>query len=229
VVVKLTARDHALVTDLALSHVLSRDQILALGYFNSVTRANTRLRLLRAHGFVASLETPFFHQSLYMAGSNTADVCGDWLASVLRGRSATPRFLQHALAVTNVRLSLLNRRALEWRFELPSRCECAYGGKTFQVRPDGIAVSTAGLTLIEVDCGHVAPFKFREKLLGFEAMLNSGRANAHWRASSFKVLTVTTGALRAKHLRALVPPNCSYDFRCETFSSLGITCPSGWS
>lgn len=227
--VRLTERDVKLVRDVALSHVLSRDQIIRLGYFGSITRANTRLRELKAAGYVRVLETPFFAQSLYVAGRYAPAVVGERIAQLVNGRAESPRFLQHALAVTNVRLYLLHKGATAWLFEVQGHCTFNLGTRSYEVRPDGIAVTSNGLVVVEVDLGHVTPSKFREKLLCFERFMTCGAVKQEWDVSDFRVLTVTSGKLRASRLANLVPRQPSFHFRCDTFEALGISCPGTWS
>ena len=226
---RLTSRDRRLMKDMALSLVLSRDQILALGYFTSVTRANTRLRELRAEGIVRRIETPFFAQSLYAVGPGAEVLLGDRIARIVAGRTGSPRFLQHALCTTSVRLALLAKGASAWRFEQQLRAKFRHGGKDFEVRPDGLAVLASGLIAVEVDLGHVAPSKFQEKLKAFDAFVTSGECARHWNEPTFTLLTVTTGQLRASRLASLVPKNCSYRFECRPAEKLGISFAGAWS
>lgn len=107
--VRITDRDKKLVSDLALSHLLSRDQILELGYFSSICRLNTRLRELSAIKLVRRLETPFFNQSLYMAGHFAHEVVGVQVSKLLESRSNFPRFVRHALSVSSTRIALCRK------------------------------------------------------------------------------------------------------------------------
>ena len=226
---RLTPRDVQLVKDIGLSYVMSRDQIVSLGYFSSVTRANTRMRALRALGLLRRIETPFFAQSLFVAGPRSVDIVGERIASILAGRTSSPRFIQHALCVNNVRLALLEKGATAWRFEQQLSSSFRFAGREYQVRPDGLTVSDAGLVAVEVDLGHVAPSKFREKLLGFDAFAASGECARHWHAPTFKVLTVTTGKLRAKRLICCVPQDSRFTFECLTFDQLSVPFIGHWS
>lgn len=226
---RLTPRDVRLVKDIGLSYVMSRDQIVSLGYFSSITRANTRIRALRALGVVRRIETPFFTQSLFVAGPRSVGIVGERIASILAGRTGSPRFIQHALCVNNVRLALLKKGATAWRFEQQLSTSFRFAGREYQVRPDGLAVSDAGLVAVEVDLGHVAPSKFREKLLGFDAFADSGECARQWHAPTFKVLTITTGKLRAKRLLRCVPPDSRLTFECLTFDQLRVPFIGHWS
>jgi len=225
---KLTDRDVRLVRDIALSHVLSRDQVLALGYFSTVTRANTRIRGLVAEGFLKRLETPYYRQSLYVAGAIAKQIVGERIAETLRGRPGSPRFLQHSLAVTGVRAALQGP-GKKWRFELQVSCGFQFAGRDLEIRPDGAIVDTEGVTLVEVDMGHVTPSKYKEKLRTFDAFIRSGACMHHWGVSEFRVLTVTTGQARATSLAKLLPKQCAFSHVCTTFRDLHVSEVEPWS
>lgn len=227
---QLTSRDIQVLRDFALSHVLSRDQLLALGYFSTVTRVNTRLRELMGVGLVKRLETPFFAQSLYMASASATEVIGERVGPLLAGRSGSPRFLQHALTVTNARISLLGKGASAWRFEQQLRATFAVGGKPLEVRPDGLAViPNRGLLAVEVDLGHVNPAKFAEKLRAYDAFIATGECKRAWGEPTFRLLTLTTGSLRAKHLAQSLPSGSALVHDVLTFNQFGVQAASNWS
>lgn len=225
----LTERDHKLVFEVAMSHVLSRDHILALGLFGSVTRVNTRLRVLRELGLVRLLETPFFKGSLYVPGVNAPDVLEGRVARLVANRQPSPRFLQHALATTNIRLAMLAKGATEWRFEPMLWRTFEVAGKKLEVRPDGMAITRKGCVIIECDLGHVAPTKFAAKLDAYHQFLKGGHARRLWQIDDFNLLVVTTGKLRAQRLHELAPGECSYPLIVQTFEELGAAMVGGWS
>jgi hypothetical protein len=225
----LTDRDFRLLRDVALSHVLSRDQILGLGYFGSVTRANTRLRELRGQGLIQPLATPFFGQNLYGIGAKGRPVLGDRIGRIVAARTGSPRFLQHALMVTSTRIALMNNGASAWRFEQQLTCTFAHRGKAVTVRPDGLARMPSGPVVIEVDLGHVAPANFAQKLAAYDAFLATGNCRRIWHIPNFKVLAVTTSRRRAASLAQLLPSQASYELRCVTFEELGLPIIGGWS
>lgn len=225
----LTSRDRSVVRDIALSHILSRDQLIALGYFSSITRANTRLRVLRELGFVKKLETPFFSQSLYMAGVNAPELAGERIAALLKGRAESPRFLQHALSVTAIRIALKERGASEWRFEAQLRRSFTDGGKTFEVRPDGMAIGGKVPLAIEADMGHAALPKLADKLAAFDRFLRSGESERAWGIRQFNLLIVTTGRRRARSIEEQVPEGLVSRCLVQTFTELGAVHVGGWS
>lgn len=226
---RLTERDVRLLRDLALSHVLSRDQVIDLGYYGSITRANTRLRELCDLGLASRIATPFFAQSLYVATRKAGQVVGERIANLIAGRAQSPRFLQHALVLTNVRIELVKRGATAWRFEQQIRVPFTYGGREYQVRPDGMAVMPDSLLLVEADLGHVAPAKFKEKLMALDAFVASGECQRLWKQERPSLLTLTTGRLRAAHLRRLAPAQPMFEYACQTFSECGVKSVGGWS
>lgn len=226
---RITPRDFSLLRDVALSHVLSRDQVLELGYFSSITRANFRLRQLERAGLLTRLKTPFYSQSLYAIGRDSSVYLGEKVSKVVSGRLGTPRFIQHALCTTNVRLRLLRGGATGWRFEQQLWSTCKYGGRTFEVRPDGLAIFTDKLVAVEVDLGHASPSKVAQKLLGYQAFQASGEVVRAWNVPSFSLLVVTTGTLRATRLTRLVPSQREFQYECKTFNELNIACPGAWS
>mgnify|MGYP001191785207 CR=1 FL=1 len=225
----LTERDRKLVHEVAMSHVMSRDQILTLGLFGSVTRVNTRLRVLRELGLVRHLETPYFAGSLYVPGCNAPEVLSGRVARLITNRQPSPRFLRHALSVTNIRFALMNKGATEWRFEPMLWRTFESAGNNFEVRPDGMAITAKGALLIECDLGHVSPQKFAAKLAVYHEFLRGGQAKRLWGINNFNLITVTTGKLRAERLRELAPSNCSYGFLVQTFEELGAGMVGGWS
>jgi len=221
---KLTIRDKALIDDLALSHVLSRDQLLELGYFGSITRVNTRLRELAREGFIVPLETPFISQRLYGCGKRASDIVSARVSRLISARSVSPRFLQHALAITNVRIALQKRGMAEWWSE--QELWRKLGG--IEVRPDGLARAQIPI-FIEVDMGHVSPAKFQSKLLAYAALATSGECKSLYEFSNFRVLTVTTGPLRANRLRRLLIPDSGFSHLVQTFEEVGAVKVSSWS
>jgi len=214
---RVTMRDIRLVRDMALSHLLSRDQIIGLNYFGSVTRANTRLRSLIEIDLVDRLETPFYGQSLYIATKRAANVLGDKVSASLEARVGSPRFVQHSLTVTNTRIALTAKSGGDWRFEQ----QLWRKFDRFEIRPDGLLLASQP-TFIEVDMGHVAPSKFRAKLLSYEALAQSRSCQDLYDFPSFRLLTVTPGSNRARHLRHLCPSNPGFEYRVQTFAEIGV-------
>lgn len=224
---KIQDRDVTLIRDVALSHVMSRDQLAAL-YFGSVCRCNTRLRGLVSLGFLKRLETPFFRQSLYMAGRKAKDVVGPQIERLLTNRAESPRFTQHALAVVQVRLVLLSKNVGQWRFEQQVSLTFAKD-REYELRPDGMFLTNDLPLLIEVDMGHAGGPKVSNKLRVYQAFVKSGLCQDHFGTSTFRLLVVTTGKARASHLCKLMPQNPAFEAKFTTFDELGVPRISSWS
>lgn len=202
---------------------------MELGYLSSVTRTNTRLRGLINLGLIKRLQTPFFGQSLFTAGRKASALVGGRIAPLLDRRSGSPRFIQHALSVTNVRIELIRRGATDWRFEQQLWRTFDYGGRTLEVRPDGLSVTPNGIVVVEVDLGHAPSQKLASKLRAYDAFCLSGASGRMWSCGRFSLLTVTTSAKRAARLSTLTPRECSYEHICRTFEDLKIAAPGSWS
>ncbi|MBS1701418.1 MAG: replication-relaxation family protein [Armatimonadetes bacterium] len=223
----MTERDIRLIRDIALSHLLSRDQIIALGYFSSITRANTRLRELATKKLIRRMDTPFFVQSLYMAGPLAHELLETRVAKLLESRTDSPRFVRHALAVTNARIALTQKGG-EWRFE--QQLWRTLPGKTSQtLRPDGLVITSTIPIFIEVDMGNVSIPKFKEKLSGYAALAHPEICQSLYGFSEFRLLTVTTGTLRSRNLRSVMPQRSGFAMLCQTFEEIGASLIPNWS
>ncbi len=225
---KITERDLKVVRDIALSHALTRDQIIELGYFASVTRANTRLRGLVERGLVKRIDTAFYGQSIYAATRRAGPFVGTRISALIEKRVGSPRFLQHALAVTNVRIALAAKGGSSWRFEQQARATFELGARVLEVRPDGLAVKSDEVLAVEVDLGHVPSAKFKQKLTAYDHFMATGSQAHHWKTQRVAVLVVTTSLTRAANLRRL-----ARDLRIpivfRTFESLNLPTPESWS
>jgi len=224
---RITRRDITVLRDLALSHVLSRDQLIELSHFGSITRANTRMRELIGLGFARRLESPFFGQSLFMVTKQAAEVVGERISGLIENRASSPRFVQHALSVTNVRIALQRKSSAAWRFEqqLWRRIQ---GSKEHELRPDGLLMASLPI-LVEVDMGHASAPRFKEKLTAYQALARSGQCQSLYGFSQFRVLVVTTGPLRSRHLRRLQPSGAGFELLVQTFDEVGATPITPWS
>lgn len=224
---RVTKRDIQVLRDLALSHILSRNQLMQLGYFGSITRANTRMRELAGIGLVRRLESPFFGQSLFIATKQSAEVVGERISGLIEGRTSSPRFVQHAMSITNVRIALSQKSKGTWRFE-QQLWRTFTGQNRFEVRPDGLYHASSPI-FIEVDMGHASATRFKEKLTSYQALARSGQCQALYGFPQFRVLTVTTGSLRSRHLLRLLPAEPGFEFLVRTFEEVGAVPINPWS
>jgi hypothetical protein len=215
------------VRDVILSRVLSRDQIIRLGYFHSVCRANARLASLVGGGVLRVLKTPFFGQHLYAGASDAIAVAGPRVGLHLV-RGETPQFVQHALAVTDTRLALL-ARDYNWRFEAQVRHKFSFRGQNFDVRPDGVAFKVDRAMFVEVDLGHTSQSRFLSRFAEYRAFVESGEFKALFEEKDPVVLVVTTGSLRARRLDSLTNGSNMPPIRVVASKELGVEFVGGWS
>lgn len=215
----LTPRDVKLVKDVCLSTVLSRSQILSLGYFNSVSRCNKRLKQLADSGYLRALPIPT-GQFAYYAGPAAKRVVGDKIASFLSSRKPSPRHVCHALAATDIRIALAACGYPEWRFEAQLRHSFLWGGVWREARPDGLAVSPSRVLFVEADLGSVSLKRYAKKLEVYGLYFRSGVFAETFQFSTLCLLTVCSDADRKRRISRL--PVSSISHEVSTFLELGI-------
>ncbi|MCC7434208.1 MAG: replication-relaxation family protein [Methanoregulaceae archaeon] len=203
--------------------------MIALGYYGSVTRLNARFRDLLKAGFVRRLETPFFSQGLYSVTPTAASVVGPQIAALLTNRSPSPRFLQHALTTTNVRIAMLDKGATAWRFEQQLWTSFEWQGRSFEVRPDGLAVFPTKHVAVEVDMGNMSHSRLQSKFDAYQTFVASRSLEQKWAISDLRVLLVTTSQARAERIGQLLQSVSALDFRCVPLESLGVRQVGSWS
>jgi len=209
---RLTSRDRSLLEDIALHHVMSRDQVVRLGYFGSVQRANARLLALRRAKLLALIAPELgleLRQHLYHVTRKAAPWLQPRIASLVTARRETPQFIEHALGIVHVRIELQRLGLLRWLAEpqIRHRYETSSSGvrRLEDFRPDGLAVLPSGHWFIELDRGHVSLTRMRERLNAYERYVRSGLFGTVYSSESANLLIVTTGRLRSSHLQRLVP------------------------
>jgi|GEM_PF-1618081 len=226
----LQGRDIRLVLDLFASRGMSRDQIISLGYFNSIPRANARLCKLVRHGFL----NRFIHlargtgsQSLYRAGMAAAKLIGSTFeldhksVHLQLRRDNAPLHLPHTLKLVDLRIlfsSQAKKCGLADFTWTPEYLCCheylvAQGAKWLKriIKSDAVAVwkETTGprICFLELDLGHVSSDKFSDKIKSYDRYLKDGAFEEAYPAKSFEVLTITTGQLRLSKLKKLCASN----------------------
>jgi len=243
---QLQRRDIRLIAEIFLNRAMRRSQIIDLGFFGSVGRANARLLRLTRAGLLRRVRLPIEtngQQFVYRAGTGAARILAEDLqtdeAAVLRRLGQiSPLCLAHTLRIVDVRLAIqraVTARGLtiaKWLPELLCRHEyetrTGSGAWRAQVlKPDAyVEISAGGRSwphFVEVDLGHVSASRFVEKLQGYGRYLSSGIFEESYGASAFDVLVVTTGEGRGEHLGRLdgVSPGSAPRLWVTTFSALG--------
>lgn len=256
---RLEERDRELLCDLFWQRAMSRSQLQRL-YFSSLVRANARLRLLFDHGFVTRYflpAAPYGAQAVYSLGkaavptvARALELEEDEVKRQCRF-SGTPTFLEHTLAVVEVRLALQEaaQQAPHLEFDLwvpEPLCRHEYevepvGGlgawRKEVFKPDGFArlrrrEDGAYLSLfLEVDLGHTSARQFAGKVAMHGKYLRQGLFREIYGTDTFQTLVVTTGPRRVGNLLALCREMESDGFRFTTFEALEAEGPlaATWS
>jgi hypothetical protein len=234
---RLTARDRSLITMVALHGAASGRQLVALGRFGSVCRANRRLRLLFDGGYLRRTFVAagaYAAETIYLLGSAGASVaaeetCLDYTELQRQGRRQPERmFLEHHLAVLAVRLAAedipLNAVLLEYRSETECRHEYTLRGERVLIKPDGFLLveqaNQAFAFFVEVDRGTVSLPQMRELFGRYRRYGSDGAFGAAYDLPSFEVLVVTSaGDRRIAHLADLAH-KARLPVRLATFDDL---------
>lgn len=238
----LQERDKRLLTDLFLHRTMSRDQIIALGFFGSVPRANNRLRKLLDHGFVrrhTHSARGSGSQALYRIGRAAAPCVASALDFPLdevrwhAERDAPALFLEHTLGLVDLRIAFeqgAKQRGLsgfEWLPEPLCRHEYevrqAGGWVRHVLKPDAFVSwhvsGTALCHFVELDLGNVSQRAFGRKIQQYRKYKELGVFSEVYEAATFSVLTVTTGERRMAALSALTKGHGSPQLLFTTLSA----------
>ena len=241
---RLEERDRELLCDLFWQRAMSRGQLQRL-YFSSLVRANARLRLLFDHGFVTRYflpAAPYGAQAVYSLGkaaipavARALELEEDEVKKQCRF-SGTPTFLEHTLAIVEVRLALQEAAGKEpglefdlWVPEPLCRHEPVGGLGPWRkevFKPDGFArlrrvEDDAYFSFfLEADLGHTSARQFAGKVAMHGKYLRQGLFREIYGTDTFQTLVVTTGPRRVGNLLALCREMGSGLFRFTTFAQL---------
>lgn len=225
--IRITQRDRAIISDVARFGAASRAQLMELGHFRSVSRANRRLRLLTERKYVRRTfcaTGACQAATVYVIGPEgtsvaVEDYCLDPVELRRQGHRMPERmYLEHHLGVLS--LCLNARRTSEGirlrTFLSEPECRHEYQvmdrGRTFKrlMKPDAMALFECGdrslPVFFEFDRGHTS-------LPQMAALF--GRYNSYWTDTAFQtaygleepftVAVVTTaGNRRIDHLVGLI-------------------------
>lgn len=218
----LMARDRRVIEHVWRFRLLSRDQLMVLGPFQSVTRANTRLaRLVRAR-LLSRKTLPVYPgqggaQALYAVGSATARALGkDPVEGLRQARQAARWDAQHTahlLAANQVLiefLALTNRSSDPKVLNFQTEAELRRQFLDRRLVPDGwIAWAHNGRRFncfIEVDLHHEGLREWRKKVLDYLAYGESGFHQELFHFQACRVLVLTRSRPRLDHIRRLAEP-----------------------
>lgn len=242
---RLTERDRHLVQVVALSGAASRSQIMGLGFFESVSRANRRLRYLFDARYLRRTQLATGANSLetvYVLGPNgvpiVAELAAMERAELLRHASRQPErsYLEHHLGVLSLRL-MVNRPSVEGlrpiQFLTEPECRHEYrivrGSKSIRrlIKPDAYVEIGSGQAsshfFLEFDRGNCSIRQMKGVFDRYGCYARDGAFGSVYGHGSFEVLVVTTaGKRRIAHLAA-VARDCGVAVRFATMQDVRTT------
>ena len=229
---QLTDRDRQVIEIVHTYRFLRQDQIQAL-VFRSKWSAQYRLVRLYQHRYLNRLFTAVFFgrgRTIYCLDKRGAELLAEEptiskadLRWNRKNHQVTSQFMEHSLAVNDVRIALeLSCRELacqitEWidehdlkkahtRDQELVHVEGARGIKQrVAVVPDGYFVLQAGNrrahVFLEVDRATITNKRWMQRVRAYDAYYRSGRYETRYQTRSLRVLTVTTGEERLANLK----------------------------
>lgn len=206
IVVRLQPRDLMILREIAMHGVMSRDQVVALGFFRSIPRANARLCPLTALGLLARLSGLGglqAQQSIYTVASKASPYLDERVANLVLGRKQTVRFIEHSLMVVDIRVQLKRLGADGWNHECQVRHRYQYSGIRYEFRPDGLAYVGHNCLFIEADRGNASRKALSETFASYDRYALSGQFEKTYGKAGFRVLVVTSGKRRADSVRRI--------------------------
>jgi hypothetical protein len=253
---RLEERDRELLCDLFLHRAMARGQIQAL-YFSSLGRCNARMRQLFDHGFVRRYyhpAAPYGAQAVYLVGKSVIPIVARRLEMELpevarQARSSrTPTFIEHTLAIVDVRIAFAKAVKENPEFEMERWLGEPLCRHEYEIRSEGgawkkeVFKPDAFIRLhrkdtgehsneylnyfVEVDLGHTSSRQFLEKAWMYQRYRESGLFKATYGCDEFSLLVVTIGKRRLQNLKSLVENSLVENssgrvpFQLTTFDSL---------
>ena len=212
----LTERDRRLLEYVYRFRLLSRDQVMALAQFRSLTRANTRLGALVRAGVLKRKTLPVYPghgdaQALYYLGrasrlfltlddsviSQLVRQVSRWdLSQVEHVRAANQALIALVSCLDGVNALATSFRTepeLRRRFLDHALVPDAWVEWTFQARRYNC--------FLEIDLHHEGLHVWREKVLAYLAYAESGLHQEHFGYQAFRVLVLAGSAKRLEGLR----------------------------
>lgn len=215
----LTARDRRMITLLTRFRLLSRDQIMTLAPFHSLTRVNTRLAaLVRARVLsrkqIAVLPGHGSAQALYSLGPRSADFTQCDAMEIRRQVRQAARWewssVEHLLTCNELLIAFGRAcRTKENTSLIAFRTEPELRETMTQASlcPDGWLAWRSGDRafngFIEVDLHHEGLTQCRSKVLAYQAYASSGLHKELFEFASFRVFVVAKSRRRLDSLRRI--------------------------
>jgi protein involved in plasmid replication-relaxation len=217
--IALTERDRRLLSLVARFHLLSRDQLMALTPFGSLTRANTRLKALVHIGLLNRKSLPVYPghgsaQSLYYLGKKAAGVVQLNDRSLASQRRQISRWelrqVEHVRAANQVLADFMTALDCSGHSKLEvfrSEPELRQAFFDRALVPDGwIAWISGGRRFncfIEVDLHHEGLTEWRQKVLAYLDYAESGLHQERFGFAGFRTLVLAKSAARLSNLQQI--------------------------
>jgi hypothetical protein len=213
----LTKRDHSVLAYISRFRLLSRDQLMALAPFGSLTRANTRLAILMRAGLLARKQLPLYPghgsaQALYYLTAKCGGLVETDSAELAQRQRQIGRWdmrqIEHVRAANQVLINLVaaiegssNTSLDSFRTEPELR-------RIFLERslvPDGwISWSANGQRFncfLEIDLHHEGLKEWRKKILEYRSYAESGLNQELFGFRFFRILVLAKSRVRLNNLR----------------------------
>lgn len=226
--IRLTDRDIRVVQAVYEYRLLTTQQLCTL-FFPSMHQAYARLSHLYHHGYLDRRFMGVHADKMNTPMLYVLDKRGAELLRVQQGmevawsndlKHVTPTFLEHALAINDVRVAVakacetsVDFHLVNWVGENDLKADydrvtiLSDKGRKLDVSliPDSYLVletpkGTAHF-LLELDRGTMTTQRFKTKILAYQAYYQSGAYQRRYETRSLRVLTVTLSDVRANNLR----------------------------
>ena len=247
----MTERDIELLSDLFLHRMATAEQFIALGYYSSIQRCNTRCRQLFDSGLLLRHRLPITGSTtgtiLYSVAAAAATIIAtqiDWDVAEVRRLTRTeyvPLSVQHMLRVVDIRI-IVQKSSVDRGFEvqwLPElQCHHAYSIRfqnqlepTREVfKPDGyFCISPSAACplhlFLECDMGTTSQQRWLKRFQLYNQYAATGLLKSRYSTDSYLVLIVTTSLRRVDHLRQLAEEAKFFGALITTFQKLGSEGP----
>jgi protein involved in plasmid replication-relaxation len=214
----LTARDRQILMEVGRFGVMTKDQLLRLGFFRSKTRAKERLKRLVDGEYLAVRQQPIAPggpRFVYRLGSAASDSH----THSRRLAVVSDLFLAHELGLVDIRIALERDTTVkQWHVGkdlaaanlgiVPDAfCEYDVSGRTF-------------CAFIEYDRGTETQARFQRKARAYADLAFSGRFKAILHRKYFRVFVVTDSVARFTNLSHSIAAVTSRIFWLTTLSEL---------
>lgn len=216
--VRLTCRDRMVIGEVARYGAISRGQLMELGFFNSVSRANRRLRLLVQGRFLRRTFVaigPQQNSTIYVLGPGGVEVAVedhsfDPVEMKRHGlRSPERMYLEHHLGIVSVRLAAMRERGALRLAHFVAEPDCRHEyevvvrGQVIKrlMKPDALALFELGGSLlavfIEYDRGNTSLTQMASLFRRYQAYwTETAFQSAYETDAPFTVAVVTTAGRR---------------------------------